>query len=392
VSFLINRNPSGRIICLHALLGSLYIKYGKDPFTLNGLKFDSQSKYNIHQRCTLLTKLPSISFKVCPYLQNPLSDAKCYLTQSVQEDKQKSKSASDAFNALEGMGFIRRSNKKGIITDRGISFISETYNSIATLEKIKEGLLSYGPFVGLLFEILRSPNSLITRNSIKLGYPITNEKIKHKEKIIILSSGSQKDTIIRTRSVMFIWAITGGFILPENVVEPIKKNNWHVDMLDYIKKKTWKINKFKIITKNIFSNKIYVKNPLSFSAMTKRTRALRERNQEAVRNLTIKFEPIIKNRRFAIVYILALKSEKGENLNFIKLIKELTKYPDLFIINKKSFDIVMDKELEIANVTGIPFERQKDILIPKTKLNIFNLKNGAPNLLINILEKIEKRI
>ena len=63
MSFLINRNPSGRIICLHALLGYLYIKYGKNPFTLNGLKFDSKSKYNIHQTCTLLTKLPSILLK-----------------------------------------------------------------------------------------------------------------------------------------------------------------------------------------------------------------------------------------------------------------------------------------------------------------------------------------
>lgn len=393
MSYLINRNPSGRIICLHALLGYLYKKFGKEPFTLNDLKYDVQSKYNVHQTCHLLKRLPSIPFKICPYLENPLSDAKCYLTQSIQEDKQKSKSVSDVFNALEGMGFVERKDKGGIITKEGIDFISKSYDHPDTLVKIRNGLLCYGPFIGLLHEISKSTGSHISRSSIKLGYPVTDEKITHQGNSITLSTGSQQDTITRTRSVLFIWAITAGFVLPEGLRLPKDKTKWHIETLDYIKLKKWTTSKFKShLPKNFFKSKITVKNPLSYNAMTKSTKALRERNQEEERTLTLKYEPIINNRRFAIVYGLAKKSEVNQIFDFDKFLMELKKYPDLFVVNKDDFEEIMDKELEIANVSGIPYEREKGKLAPLTKLNLTNLKVGAPQSIINTLDKIISRI
>lgn len=392
MSFLINRNPSGRIICLHALLRYLYQRFGDKSFTLNEMKYDSKSKHRILQTCTLLIKLPSIANTVCPYLENPLSAAKCYLTQSIQEDTQKSKSVSDAFNALEGLGFINRTDKGGAITKEGVAFISNDYASSFTLHEIRNGLLKYGPFVGLLYEISKSKNNIIKRSDVSLGYPVTDEKIINGGQAIILSSGSQQDTITRTRSVLFIWAITGGFLHPEGIIESKDKNNSHVGMLSYIKEKKWAINKFKILQNDIFKSKILVERPLSYNAMTKSTKALRERNQEDVRSLTLKFEPIIKNRRFAIVYCLAKKSEKNENLNYENLIQELIKYPELFVVDKKTFDKVMDQELKIANVAGIPFERKDDMLIPMTRLNLRHLEMGVPKSVIKALDNILKKI
>src|SRR3989338_9336890 len=205
MSYLINRNPSGRLICLHALLTYLYKRFENNSFTLNDLKYDALSKHNIHQTCTLLKKLPSIPFKTCPYLENHLSKAKCYLTQSKQEDKQKSKSASDAFNALEGLGFIKRSSVGGNITALGKEFALIPFDSTKSLEIIKNALLNYGPFVGFLNEIIKTGGNYVSRSQIQLGYPLTNEKIKTGTSTIILSTGSTKDTITRTRSVLFIW-------------------------------------------------------------------------------------------------------------------------------------------------------------------------------------------
>jgi len=392
MSYLINRNPSGRIICLHSLLRYLYNKFKTEPFTLSDLKYDSQSKFNIHQTCPLLVKLPSISYKVCPYLENPLSDAKCYLTQSVQEDTQKSKSVSDAFNALEGMEFIRRVDKRGVITKEGIDFISDEFESENTLKRLQSGMLSYGPFVGLIHEISNKTRD-IYRSEIELGYPITNEKVEVGGRKITLSTGSQQDTITRTRSVLFIWATTSGFLLPESIKEPSNTNVWHAEMLPYTESKKWTINKFNIrVPKMLFSKKLFVKNPLSYNAMTKSTKALRERNQEEERIITLKYEPIITNRRFALVYGLAKKSEKNQTLNFSGYLKELSKYPELFVVNQKDFERAMEIELSICSVCGIPFTRDKFDLTPLTLLDIKELSSGAPLSLIKILDQIIMKI
>ena len=392
MSYLINRNPSGRIICLHSLLTYLYSKFKTEPFTLSDLKYDSQSKFNIHQNCPLLVKLPSISFKVCPYLENPLSNAKCYLTQSIQEDKQKSKSVSDAFNALEGMGFVKRVDKGGVITKSGIAFISEKFSSPNTLKRLQEGLLSYGPFVGLIHE-LSEKSKIVNRSEIKLGYPVTNEKVDVKGNKITLSTGSQQDTITRTRSVLFIWASTAGFLLPDGIKQPSNDELWHVSMMPYIESKKWTISKFHItIPKDLFSKKLFVRNPLSYNAMTKSTKALRERNQEEERTITLKYEPIITNRRFALIYGLAKKSEGNQRLNIRDYLAELKKYSDLFVVNSSDFERVMEIELDICGVCGIPYNRDKFELTPLTLLDIKELSVGAPGSLIKILDQIITKV
>lgn len=397
MAYLINRNPSGRIICLHALLRYLYNKFKDEPFTLTDMKYDADSKYNIHQTCSLLVNLPSVPFPICPYLENPLNKSKCYLTQSVQRDKQKSKSVSDAFNALEGLGFVERPEKGGKITKFGEKFVSVDYYDEKCLNIIKQGLLSYGPFVGLLKEFVNS-NGTINKSDIKLGYPTTPETIRYTERLngerlVRLSTGSQQDTITRTRSVLFIWSVTGGFSIPVGMPVPADRKKWHVEMLPYIKSKKWTKNKFNIlIGKNFFKNKIVVSNPLSYLTMTKSTKALRERHQDDVRNLSLKYENIIKNRRFAIVYLLAKCSEKNKKLNFLETINQLRKFPKLFVINTTEFDKIMYVELDIAPVSGVPYDSDGEVLYPLTYVDMDTLCNGAPTPLIQILDDIYPQV
>lgn len=390
--YLINRNPSGRIICLHALLKYLYNKFSEEPFTLTDMKYDSDSEYNIHQTCTLLVKYPSVPFPVCPYLQNPLSKAKCYLTQSVQKDTQKSKSVSDAFNSLEGLGFVMRTEKGGKITEEGKKFATIEYRDDKCFEIIREGLLNYGPFIGLLDEFSESSGE-IDRSDIKLGYPVTQETVRHNGNLVRLSTGSRQDTITRTRSVLFIWSITGGFSVPVDFSENEDSDNWHVRMLPYIKSKRWTKHKFKVLIRNnFFEKELRVDNPLHYDAMTKTTRALRERNQEAVRNLSLQYEEILKNRRFAIVYLLAKCAENNRKLDFEEAIQELKKYQELFVINNNEFRQIMYVELGIAPVSGIPFRSENGMLTPLTKLNFEKLCKGTPEKLIEVLDEIYERV
>ena len=359
---------------------------------MTDLKYDDDSKENILQTCTSLVKHPSIPFRVCPFLENPLSAAKCYMTQSVQEDKQKSKSVSDVFNALEGLGFIERVEKGGKLTDKGIGFASEPYESKNTLTRLKNALVGYGPFIGLLHEISKKDGT-ISKSSVKLGYPVTNERVKYEGRYITLSTGSQQDTITRTRSVLFIWATTAGFVIPEGIDEPKNSDKWHVEVLDYIRLKKWNENTFRILLpRDFFKEKITIKQPLYYNAMTKSTKALRERNQEAERLMTLKLEPIINNRRFAIVYCLAVKSNSNQNLDIKKLVKALQKYPEIFVINKSEFDEVLEKELDIAKISGMPFERDGNILVPLTKVDLNTLTRGVPEPLIKTLSSITKEI
>src|SRR3989339_51829 len=106
---IINRTPTGRIISLHTEVKYLKQRYGVGLFELKGLKYDSTAKYNPLMFFPLAEKHPSIGI-YDPYLDNPLSPAIFHLTQSIQYDTQKSKSASECLNALEALGWIERKN------------------------------------------------------------------------------------------------------------------------------------------------------------------------------------------------------------------------------------------------------------------------------------------
>lgn len=384
---IVNRTPTGRLISLHAELKYLKARYGSDWFELKGLKFDLTSKYNPLMFFPLAKKHPSIGV-YDPYLDNPLSPAKFHLTQSIQYDTQKSKSASECLNALEALDWVSRKNNLSKLSNIGLTLADIPYESEQFIKIARKSVLGYGVFVGFLFKCLHNINkqNIVNKGKIEIGYKNTHETIELDGKHIPISTGSQKDTIVRTRSTLFAWAISTGFSIPVSLPVPNKLSTWHVDTLDEISKKHWGWNKLKMfVPDDLFKTSHLVEQPLSYRWMTKSTKALRERGQESIRNISLKEETKVKNRRFAIVLSLALAADNQNKMSYPKFISELKKYPELFVVEHNDFERVMQIEMDIAIVAGIPFVRDGEFLMPLTRLKKEILIEDAPK---DVIEKV----
>lgn len=385
---IINRTPTGRLISLHAELKYLETRYGNGTFTLNGMKYDTNSKFNPLMYFPLAKKNEFGIYD--PYLSNQLSAAKFHLTQSVQYDSQKSKSVSECLNALEALGWVVQEARIARVSKLGKDVAKLDYFDKRFFDLARTSVLGYGVFIGFIYKILRSKSdkNVIKRDNVVIGYADTHETIKQNGRRIPLSTGSQRDTIIRTRSTLFAWAVTTGFLLPLDHKTPSNKDLWHVDTLDIIKQKHWAWNKLRVfISDDFFNTKHYVTHPLSYTYMTKSTKALRERGQEEIRGLSLSVEKKVKNRRFAIVFALGEASERDKRLDFNILVNRLSK-ENLFVIDKSDFIDVMQIDKDIAITSGIPFIEEKGALKPLTKINMDELKIGAPDEVITSLTKI----
>ena len=391
---IINRTPTGRLISLHSELRYLKTRYGTSKFELKGLKYDEEAKVNPLMFFPLAVNNPSIGI-YDPYLNNPLSPAKFHLTQSIQYDTQKSKSASECLNALEALGWIERFNNLSNLTEKGLAIAAYPYEDKNLFKLMRESVLGYGVFVGFLYKCYLNLdiNGFIIKNSVEIGYKDTHEFIHFDGRNIPISTGSQKDTIVRTRSTLFAWAISTGFALPANHNIPTNRSKWHVDTLKEITSKHWGWSKMKMfIDDSLFDGSHFVERPLSYRWMTKSTKALREHGQQNIRNISLQEENKVKNRRYAIVYCLALCSRENIGLNYDKFIDQLLKYPDLFVVSNNEFKPVMQIEKDIAVVSGIPFVEKGNILKPLTKISIENLTKDAPLEVIKIIDTIYSKI
>ena len=401
MSALINRVPTGRIASLYAELCYLSWKFKNRPFTLQGMKLDpalEKTQLDFFSLAVNNSTYGRYNGKYDPYLNNPLDKAGFHLTQSIERDSQKSKAASECFSALEGLGWINRlEDGKGVISSFGEKVVSLKYEEKEFLEVVRQSVLNYGPFVGFLFECSKkSLDNQIKRKDIIIGYTNTNETVKINGQLIPISVGSQDDSITRTRSTLIAWAITAGYLWPVGIEIP-KNNDWQNQALNLIKNKTWPWTKFNLfIPQNIFSpeNKLHISRPLSYKWMTKSTKALREKGQDKIRNATLQIESKVKNRRFALLYILALLAKDGKVGSYKKLISELLKYPDLFVINNSGFSKIMELELKQMSITsGLVFLQNKlDELTPLVSCDISILEYGAPQELLSVLRSIYKKI
>lgn len=399
MSSLVNRVPTGRIVSLHAQLGYLYWKFKDSPFTLQQMKLDPTLEKTQLDFFPLAISHPiygRYNGKYDPYLDNPLDKAGFHLTQSTERDSQKSKSASECFSALEGLGWIDRvENNKGKITDLGKKAIQLSYDDPEFIKIIKKSVLGYGPFIGLLYECYKkSVNSKIKRKEIIIGYTNTSEILQFDGHSIPISTGSQDDSITRTRSTLIAWAITAGYLWPSNEKVP-STSEWHIKSLELLKNKSWTWTEFLTFVPYIFNSnkKLKIERPLSYKWMTKSTKALREKGQDKIRGATLQIESKLKNRRFALVYMLALCAENNKELNFKVLIKELLKYPDFFVIDKDDFSRVMRAEIEQMSITsGMVFSEKSGLLTPLVLCDIEYLKKDTPKELLDILNLISQKI
>jgi hypothetical protein len=315
------------------------------------------------------------------YLQNPASLAGCGLVNSLTHDPQKSKLASDVFNALDGMGFITRSENEAFITPLGSRFASTTRESFEWTSAASEGVNNYGPFAGLLEQVsIFGIDEIWARDSLSLGFVSTGETVLHNGQHITLSTGSQADTITRTRSAVITWGVATGFFEPTSGNAAVL-NETHPAQLrfhDYLMAKRWG-REFRNTSKIFESRQGIVERPLSYNQLVKSTKSLRENGQSLQREASLHWEDVVKNRRYVLAHLLSGSASTEEAISVTELVGAFAKHSPL-VISHDDLGTTLVRELQNGFVIGTPFKvLDEDRIIGSRSVNLEVLGRGAPN-------------
>lgn len=391
MAFLINRTAAARIECLHALAQLIVAKFGsyRRPFSLKDVKFDRDSE-NIHSYCTLL-KEDDIAGHYCRFKENPLDDAGCSITNGVLSDSTKSKEVSNTINAMHALGFVERIGRKVRITSFGYKFSITKYDSEEMHQIIKRAVQNYGPVVGVLSWLEKNYKlgEKFNTSDIRVGYPEPEEYVDHNGERVLLSAGSTHDTNTRTKSCIIAWLTTAGFIRPANV-KPSESPYPQIAYRDYINKEHRMEQIYEILE---FPSVEMTEHPLNYDNLTKMNFCLRENGMMSVREATRYYEEIIKNRRFAILYLLNMAYENETTIAIDEIIEIMRANRNLFVVSDDDLEETINTEIEIAFMAGIPYVLRiingQSRLQPMKGLNIKELEVGAPQNLINTLNKYE---
>lgn len=391
MAFLINRTAAARIECLHALVQFIYSKFGRKSFSLNDVKFNRDDE-NIHSFCTLL-KESSIAGPYCRFKDNPLDDAGCAITNGKYSDSTKSKEVSNTVNALHALGFVIRKGRSNILTNEGIIFAKTPYDSDEMTEIIQKAVLNYGPIIGILNYLASSykVGDTFQATELVVGYPSPQEYAEYNGNFVEISSGSKQDSNTRTKSCLLAWLTTAGYIKPSRL-KPDATYIKHMAYRSYINSdhRNEQLYEIVMLPENISTNR-----PLDYNNLTKLNSGLRERGMAEVREATMSYESIIKNRRFAIIYLLNKAYIEHKNLPFNQLLELFQKYPEKFIVSKQGLDDVISEEIEIAFMAGIPYATVFDSngenvrLKPIQSINMEEASIGAPQDLLDILNSVQ---
>lgn len=393
MALLLNRKYGSRLECLYYILTSCYKKYGTtENFSLKDLKYDPDDKYNVHNYCNRLQNI--LGRECCPYLNNPLNLSKCYATQSVDSDSTKSKAVSDIGGSLEALGFIKRVNKRSyVISANGEQWVKSSYESQAWEDIALKGVLSYGVMIGFLNKINELPDEF-SYQGLYLSYPHTTEIVEHTDasgniSYIDISTDSQRDSNTRTMSRLIGWCVAVGLLEPKGV-SGNESAIAHLKYQDFLNKGELTIRNFKKtnICKSLFSTKLEVANPLSYSRLHKNVGSLRENGGDDLRNATLKYNSNILDRRFVFVYALNHYSKNNQPLDFDKLVTAMLTVSDRFFSKGKDAATIMKSECEIADITGIPFEINGNLLYAKTIINDGVLTEDAPQASVELAKQI----
>lgn len=388
MAYLINRVAPARFQCLQVLCRMINQRFGMaNSFQMNDVKYNPPSS-DIKEHCYLLITNPDLSINYCPYKRNPLDKSGCFITNGLYVDTTKSKEISNTINALDALGFVqRRSDNSITLTKEGKQFAETDYYSNTMLDIIQSASLRYGVVVGFLGRILAKGMTSFKSTDFTVGYPDPEEFITVRNEQIGISSGSQADSNTRTKSCLLAWATASGLIWPTRLLKKYDATNPHVQCLEYINKSIRSLKDYNVMIdlKSILSPKFVTEKPLDYNNLIKHVGALREHNQQAIREATMHFEPIIKNRRLAVILALQRAFEKNKPLYPALLIEHLSKYPNLFVVNESSFYTTMMQELEIAFSVGIPYLVASNRVMPLVGINIKEVTKNAPKTVVDIL-------
>jgi hypothetical protein len=389
MAYLINRNPSARAECLHALCGLIHNSFGEGKkFTLNEIKFNPNTE-NIHDHCNNLIVNKDLERTYCRYKQNPLDKSACSLTNSQSHDTTKSKEVSNTINSLHNLGLVCREHGNTYLTELGTKFALSKINTKDFSDIFRRACLNSGLMVGFLGYIFNLNKTNFETKDIYVGYPNPKEKVEHNGHNVEISSGSTNDSNTRTKSCLLAWGVTAEFFAPENFYLSKK---WDDESLkEYVLSEKRNLRRYKLrkFPYEIFSKHFETKKPLDYKNLTKGTGALRENNQKVIRETTLFFERKIQNRRAAIVLTLDKCYRDKKNLNFKRFINFLSRH-DEFVVNPDAFERVMQEEIKIAFMAGCPIQILGEEIKPLTCVNKQELMSSLEGRsIINILRSYE---
>ena len=393
MSMLLNRKYGSRLECLYYILKSRYDKYGKTTsFTLGDLKYDEDDEFNVHNYCQLLTECVGID--CCPFLVNPLNNSKCYATQSVDSDSTKSKAVSDIGGSLEALGFILRNGRNFKISEAGEKWVKTDFYSKEWEDVALEGVLSYGVVQGFLNK-LRYEEDTFTYSGIYLSYPKTDEIVEYTDtngevKYINISTDSQRDSNTRTMSRIIGWCVAVGLLEPQTNEYDTSTDIPHLKSREFLNKGELTVRNFRKteLCKKIFDEKKYIANPLSYKRLHKDVKSLRENGGADLRLATMEYNKNILDRRYVFVRALNYYSKLNKSLNFSELVETMDRYSEEFFSPGNDAYAIMSTESEIADIAGIPFDVEGDMLIPLTIVNEKVLQEDADKRVMKLAEKI----
>ena len=141
MAYLINRNPAARFECLYSIVKYINAAFRTQVFSLSDVKYNKNND-NVHNYCSLLVN-SGLGIFYCPYLQNPLSEAGCNMTNGVNSDSTKSKEASNTINALHALGFVSRKRRDITLTDLGKQFAAAQYDT----DEMRVIIQKWNPFI-----------------------------------------------------------------------------------------------------------------------------------------------------------------------------------------------------------------------------------------------------
>ncbi len=255
---------------------------------------------------------------------------------------------------------------------------------------IHDAVIKYGPVVGLLSQIpsRHEKGCRFNTNDLTIGYPDTNEVAYIDGNLVKISSGSKSDSNIRTKSCLLAWLTTAGYIRPVKIT-PDDDSFSHMRYRNYINGAIRGERLYEIVE---FPELSETEHPLSYENLTKLNSGLRERGMKEIREATMRCESLIKNRRFAIIYLLNRAYYEQKELSFGLLVILFKERPDLFLVPQYGLEDVVEREIEVAVTSGIPFDRiisnGEIYLRPLVGLNKEEASIGAPTELIKFLDSV----
>ena len=289
---------------------------------------------------------------------------------------------------MHALGFVEREGRKVRITSFGVSFAKTKYGTADMQAIIKKAVLNYGPIIGVIYSLSKYvPGEIFNISEINVGYPSPTEFVDYNGSVVELSAGSTQDSNTRTKSCILAWLTQGGYIKPVNFT-PSKSPYPHIAYRDYINSEHRMGQMYEIIE---FPNTNITDRPLNYDNLTKMNFCLRENGQSIVREATMYYEAKIKNRRFAILYLLNLAFQHKTAVALSDIIDVMKEDKSKFVVSEIDLEETISTEVEIAFMAGIPYVWRnmngKLYLQPIKGLNMKELEVGAPEDVINFLKQ-----